>query len=373
VDVLFPSIKGKGFISEPVRPRVNETVRLIGLAVGLCTLLALSINSAAAQGMEGLGKERLHRNVADLQCVGCHQGEGTVPRLAVNPRTGEFHDVTILFYEFGSADHGEMACKECHGKGFGRFPHFPPREMFRCMDCHPRKEAGALEDEKYEFERIQEEFEKTVHVTEIKKDDDEDVKNNLKKIVKEFTCEECHDPHYFKATVRLEAPQQILDEHNGPCLICHRAGATGPLADAAEPDLVAVHDYLPRPRPHLDKTRCVDCHTNIHDTVAHDLPSGEEADDCVSCHSQESIMMSRHYRYGADPNEKKFGFVNGALLEYGYVMGATRHVLSDYGSYLLWGIGGLFVMVHGMARVVVRVRRRGRSLAASEPVDDRST
>jgi predicted CXXCH cytochrome family protein len=59
-----------------------------------------------------------------------------------------------------------------------------------------------------------------------------------------FTCVECHNPHYFKATGHIKEPLLILQNDNQPCLRCHEDDATGPLADPAKPSLVSSNAYL---------------------------------------------------------------------------------------------------------------------------------
>lgn len=341
-----------------VRRRPGRAARALRLAVlaGFCALLALPAAPAAAQDF-------LDRRVGKLQCVGCHlTGPGMARRFAFDPKTGERRDVTIDIDRLRGGDHADVACPECHVEGFERVPH-PRRRVIRaCMECHPRKEPDAAEDEKYAFERIKKEFETTVHYTKFKKDAQKDAGTDAGtdagKKVKEFACEDCHEPHYFKAAARLQTPQQVLVDNNDPCLTCHWAGATGPLADAAEPNLVVLHAYVQHPRLHLTKTRCVDCHTDVGETVAHDLRSGEEANDCVACHARDSVMMGRHYRHHAEPEETRLGFANAALLEESYVMAATRHLPSDGAAYVLVGVVAASVAAHGTARIVLRLRRR---------------
>jgi predicted CXXCH cytochrome family protein len=273
-----------------------------------------------------------------ITCLGCHGGS---PRPAFDLQTGEMRDLGIDMTRFRGSDHGEVQCLECHVEGFHSFPHFGKKSL-GCMECHPREEALDVE-RKYEFERIEEEFESTVHFMEHPE---------------AFTCLECHDPHFFRATERFESPGLILRDNNAQCLRCHAVDAEGPLADPSERGLVADHAYLHHTLLHLRSTRCVECHSDTAHAVAHDLRVGQEARDCVACHTLQSVLVTRLYRYHGNEMERWWGFTHPTLLEDGYVMGATRSVALDWLTYVSIGGALLFVALHGTVRLVRR-RKRG--------------
>lgn len=309
------------------------------------------------------------RSADQLRCVACHGG-------ANQAHTGEGgarpSQRTINIHDFANADHGKMQCLDCHSRGFNTFPHRRPKTE-TCMDCHPRKDIGAEADRPYAFERIQAEFEDTLHFTEYRHAPEKCCGTAAGKQTaasaaapmsipgqrsseriggQRFTCEHCHEPHYFKATARVGEPALIRANDNFPCLQCHRDGVTGPLADPAASGLVAAHAYLPYARTHLETTRCIDCHTNVRVTVAHDLPLGKKADQgCNSCHSIDSVLITRLYRYvtGSGPD---LGFHNAPMLREGYVMGANRHHWTDNAVYLLMSLGMSLVLAHGGWRVL---------------------
>jgi len=252
----------------------------IAAIVGLGSVLS-SENSARAQDHE--------RHLKRLQCLACHAGPN---RIVTDPKTGATRSVTIQIGKFRGADHGKMECLECHEKGFEQYPHVN-METNVCMDCHPRKDKGKEDDKPYEFKRMQDEFHKTVHYTEYKnkkakccglapKDHVVIASENDKKDNQLFTCEHCHDPHYFVATKKIKQPMLILKNDNEPCLRCHEAKATGMLADPVKTSMAAAHEYLPHVQLHLESTRCIECHTTVTSTVAHDLPEGRKADQAVS-------------------------------------------------------------------------------------------
>ncbi len=311
-----------------------------------------------------------------LQCMGCHAGPD---RLVTDPETGEVRNVTIEMGDFNEGDHGNMHCLECHKEGFDQFPHVHLKTS-TCMDCHPREEEGAEDDEPYDFDRILKEFKGTVHFTEYEHEKEkccgtapEDSasarqSNAYQGDKQRFTCMHCHSPHYFKATEHIENAQLILENDNEPCIRCHKDDATGALSDPAEPNLVAVHPWLPRLELHLRATRCIDCHTSTTEPVSHLLPVGSEAErhllpveseaerGCVVCHTRESVLLKRLYRYQVKQTPDRAGFINTVILQDAYVTGATRHVILDALTYFLLGGACLFVVVHGALRILRRHR-----------------
>lgn len=345
------------------RPTVGGVWLLFALmsVFMLAAILGAGIAAAAGQG------DFMKR----MRCLACHVGESQ------HRLDGQEHiskSSTIDMPQFESADHGKMLCADCHSKGFTNFPH---RNMKTetCMGCHPRKEAKEAEaDKKYEFHRINKEFEATVHFTEYQHNKERccgtapgkqrtagaganrkmrETGNNQR-----FTCEHCHEPHYFTATARIKDPKRILKNDNGPCLHCHMDGSSVALKDPAGPNLVAAHAYLPYADQHLNGTRCVDCHTSVSPTVAHDLPLGRKADQgCNTCHSIDSIEVRRLYRYVDNAHATKAGFHNAALMKNGYVMGANRNRWADLAAYLLVSMGLVLVLAHGGWRMLARKQK----------------
>lgn len=320
-----------------------------------------------------VAKEReLH--LKRLQCLACHAGAN---RWLTDPKTGQTRSITIKIGSFRKADHGKLECLECHEKGFEQYPHVN-METNVCMDCHPRKKMGAEDDKPYEFKRIADEFHKTVHFTEYKnkkakccglapKDHVVIANEGDKKDNQLFTCEHCHDPHYFVATKKIKQPKLILNNDNGPCLKCHEDNATGMLADPAKPTLAAAHEYLPHVDLHLKSTRCIDCHTSVKKLVMHDLPKGKGADQgCNSCHSIDTVLAARLYRYVANTNA--LGFENARLLQDNYIMGANRNRWADLTAYILTSLVMLIILVHLGLRSFFK-RRNATASTSQSPQD----
>lgn len=287
-----------------------------------------------------------------FQCFGCHTGSA---KIFIDPRTGEQKETLIDIVAQRAADHGNMACQECHVEGFDIFPHFG-KKILGCMECHPRKGADAQKDEPYDFPRIDREFKSTVHFT---------------KFPEKFDCADCHHPHYFEATADLGPPGAILATHNEWCLYCHTENPEQPpdtittgLEDPAAPDLVAEHAMIPHAAVHLEKSRCVDCHSGPEHTVSHTLPGLDGSGSCVWCHSLDSVH-ARLYRY-VDEGREPWDFTHPAMMRDSYVMAATRYLPLDLLAYLVVGGSLLAVVAHAAMRVIRRLpaARAGKEKAS---------
>ena len=347
-----------------VTPMPTTCTRVIAMFALISSLLTW------AQPMHAQERE-LH--LKRLQCLACHAGPN---RIVTDPETGKTRSVTIKIGSFRKADHGKMECLECHEKGFDQYPHVG-METNVCMDCHPRKDKGAEDDKPYEFKRMQDEFHKTVHFKEYKnkkakccglapKDHVIIAKVGDKKDNQLFTCEHCHDPHYFMATKKIKQPELILENDNGPCLRCHEPKATGMLADPVKSTLAAAHEYLPHVDLHLKSTRCIDCHTSVTKAVMHDLPEGKKADQgCNTCHSVDTVLTKRLYRY-VENVSNNLGFENARSLQDSYVMGAHRNRWTDLAAYVLTGLLILIITVH----VAMRFRFKNRTVDETEQLTD---
>lgn len=335
---------------------IEERQRMHKIPLAATVVLGILISTAQATQAQGKAVEDRR-----LQCMACHAGPG---RVTYDPETGKKQDIRIRMDEYHAGDHGGTHCLECHEEGFEMYPHSRMRTN-TCMECHPREGEGAEDDEPYEFKRIEDEYEETVHYTEYK--DKEEYCCGTSPAARErgamvrigrpeeerFTCEHCHDPHYFKSTEQIGEAQSILENDNGPCLECHEDDAKGPLQDPAEPSMKLAHDYLPHIAMHLENTRCIDCHTTVtRETVTHDLPEGARADQgCNTCHSIDSIMMRRLYRYEVEPG-KTLGFHNAAMLADSYTMGAHRHRMTDWAAFVLVGLSIFVILLHAGLRLV---------------------
>jgi hypothetical protein len=121
---------------------------------------------------------------------------------------------------------------------------------------------------------------------------------------------------------------------------------------------------IPHAAVHLEKSRCVDCHSGPEHTVSHTLPGLDGSGSCVWCHSLDSVH-ARLYRYVGAVSEPS-GFTNPAMMRNSYVMAATRYVPLDLLAYLVVGGSLLAVVAHAATRVIRRLpaARAGKERAS---------
>ncbi len=312
--------------------------------VVLALLLALA--AATAQAAE----IALDRSTPALQCVGCHSGTPGSRRIVHDPRAGKHKDVTVELARLQAGVHARLACRECHSRGFDRFPHRAPaeRRFPACRECHPRSEpaAAAARDALYDFPRLEREHGLTAHA------------EVFRKLRGARDCEGCHHPHYMQTSATLILPARLRAEHDRPCLSCHGAEARGPLSDPLRPDPVAAHATLAYAARHLAAVRCIDCHASRDRTIAHDLLNRARAEGCTDCHRGDSFLLRGLWRFIPAAAETRGGFTNAGLLAEHYVLAATRPAWLDQLLVVALLLLGLLIAAHGALRLAAGLRRR---------------
>jgi len=277
----------------------------------------------------------------NAECYSCHSEEG----LKNPPRDDmDLEKLSELLTDssgFDSGVHTGMACKECHAEGYVEYPHPEPEQRLikPCLECH-RQRGG----------EVKEEFERSVH---------------YKEHGDKFTCVSCHEAHYMQVASKMRLPRTIAKQDNGFCIQCHENELRYSEFTTTKqlPDLDVVHEWLPNPPLHWEALRCIDCHTpEVRISVSHEvLPKDKAEKLCVSCHSRDSSLSTRLYRYLVEEDRlSKVGFLNGYVLTDAYVVGATRNEWLDKLSLLIVAamLGGL--ALHLFLRIVSAAVRRGR-------------
>ena len=252
-------------------------------------------------------------------------------------------DKMVLRDEYYDMVHKSFACLDCHAYEYEEFPH--PLEArleqpYQCIDCHGYDENYA----QYHFEDIEMEYMESVHAAE----------------VENFSCWKCHDPHSYQLTVRDEESTitEAIAYNNDICLSCHSDFSRFELlTDREEIDILDTHDWLPNQAAHFGSVRCIECHTSISDStlVAHHVqPSDLAVKKCSECHSKNSILMASLYKHEAKESRRKYGFINGVILNEAYVIGANRNTTLSFIGILLFllTLGG--ISIHIVARIIFK-------------------
>ena len=255
-------------------------------------------------------------DVQNHQCLKCHTSQsysfenelkGTVQKRLMSPYL--IIDTTGL----RNGVHNVFDCTDCHSYEYTTYPHpanIKLEPLPTCLDCHGGDETFAT----YQFERIQEEFQKSIHY--------EAYGDN-------FTCSKCHDPHTYLPVARnAVSVGNIVDYSNQMCLHCHNDMKQFHLVSGRDnPRIVEVHEWLPNQQLHFENVRCIECHTEVEDglMVPHNILKKENAvRKCVECHSANSKLQASLYKYQNLQQRAEGGNLSVILANESYVIGATK-------------------------------------------------
>jgi hypothetical protein len=242
--------------------------------------------------------------------------------------------------EFYRSNHRTFKCIDCHSYEYETFPH--PGELrmelkYTCMDCHEGDDNYA----DYHFERVNEEYEKSVHARLHEED---------------FSCWMCHNPHSYHISARSDMPiKDIITYDNIICLSCHAdLDKYQLITDKENPNILETHDWLPNQRLHFRNVRCIECHAELNNDilVSHNIQNKENAVRlCVECHSQNSLLMASLYKFQAQEKRNNLGFFNATILNESYVIGANRNYFLNMTSLVIFGLVMLGIGVHLFLRI----------------------
>ena len=272
-------------------------------------------------------------------CHGQNKYEYTNENLGRQVKELMFSERIVDRNKFYQSNHKSFSCTDCHSEEYTTFPH--PGELrmeqkFNCIDCHGGDEKFA----KFHFEEIESDYQKSIHF-------------NLEE--EGFSCWECHGPHDYKISIRntTNLKETILYDNN-ICLHCHANFDNFQLlSEREEINILKEHDWLPNQASHFKNVRCIECHSEINDTVlvSHLIkPKTEAVKRCNECHSQNSLLMSTLYKFQSK-EQRKDGFLNGIILNQSYVIGANRNQYLNNISLALFAIVLLIIGVHTYFRI----------------------
>jgi uncharacterized protein with PIN domain len=209
--------------------------------------------------------------------------------------------------------HKAFDCTDCHNYDYTTYPHeayLKLEPLATCIDCHGGDESYAT----YQFDRIDEEFQKSVH---------------FQAHEDNFSCAKCHSQHTYTPTARNSFNVlEIVDYSNKMCLSCHNDMKKYELvSDKPNPQLVEIHNWLPNRELHFKHVRCIECHTEVADNllVSHNILDKELAvRKCVECHSSNSLLKASLYKYQNLQERAEGGGIFGVLSNESYVIGTQQ-------------------------------------------------
>ncbi len=221
--------------------------------------------------------------------------------------------------------HKSFDCTDCHSYDYTTYPHdgkLKLQPMSNCLDCH----GGDPTYAQYQFERIDEEFKKSVH---------------YKISGENFSCTRCHNQHTYHPTARNSSSvQEIVSYSNSLCLSCHNDMKKYELVSGHEnPQIVKIHEWLPNQELHFKNVRCIECHTQVTDSlmVSHNILSKDQAlRKCNECHNTNSRLKASLYKYENLQARADNNFVESLFSNESYIIGAQQFPLLKKLSYLIF-------------------------------------
>ena len=291
-------------------------------------------------------EEMIKKNkIENQKCFKCHGQDYYVynnPEIERDIRKRMHPDRIVLSDGYYLSNHKTFKCINCHSDEYEEFPHpgeLRMEEKYTCLDCHGDDEDWA----KYEFEKIYEEFAKSIHSNSFNES---------------FSCWMCHNPHTDKNTTRIsESLDQTVSYSNNICLSCHADAIKYMLFSENDSlNIVESHEWLTNREAHFLKVRCIECHTEIRGNVfvEHNILGKEKAvKNCIECHSENSILLKSLYKHKIVEGRKSGGFLNSDVFYGSYVIGANRnkHLANLSLGILILTIGGIFI--HSLLRIFI--------------------
>jgi len=283
-----------------------------------------------------------YQNAEHHQCLKCHSNQsysfhnevtGKEEKRLMNP----YYILDTVAMTVGV--HKQFDCTDCHSSEYGTYPHqsnLKLEPLSTCLDCHGGDESFAT----YHFERIDEEFKKSVH---------------YKVYGDNFNCSKCHSQHTYVATARTSSNVlEIVDYSNKMCLSCHNDMKKYKLVSGHEnPKLVEIHDWLPNQELHFSHVRCIECHTEVADSlmVSHNIMSKDKAlRKCVECHSQNSRLKASLYKYQNLQKRAENGSLNTVLANESYIIGTHQSPLLKLLSIIIFLLTLTGIIIHSVFR-----------------------
>ncbi len=306
---------------------------------GFCSLFCLPV--MAQMESDTVEFEYAEEN---QQCLKCH-GHKTYyyfndwTERDVKERMNPYFIVdSALYYQ---SNHNTFKCTDCHSMDYEEFPHsgeLRMEEKYTCLDCHGDDEDYA----EFHFEKIDEEFHNSVHSTKHSED---------------FTCWMCHNPHTYKINARTnENILETIHYDNDICLSCHAdLNKYQLMSSMANPNIIDKHEWLPNQALHFLNVRCIECHTEVDEDIliAHNVQTKDKAvKRCVECHSQNSLLLASLYKFQAKESRNKLGFVNSAILNNSYIIGANRNYYLNVISLIIFGCVLAGIAFHSTLRII---------------------
>jgi NAD-dependent SIR2 family protein deacetylase len=121
------------------------------------------------------------------------------------------------------------------------------------------------------------------------------------------------------------------------------------VAGHENPKIVKIHEWLPNQELHFKNVRCIECHTQVADSlmVSHNILSKDQAlRKCNECHNTNSRLKASLYKYENLQARADNNFVESLFSNESYIIGAQQFPLLKKLSYLIFFLTLGAVSIH---------------------------
>ncbi|MCB0521335.1 MAG: cytochrome c3 family protein [Lewinellaceae bacterium] len=324
-------------------------IPLLFLLAGTAPINAQEGEPTGQRTTEGETVEKKFTNKEEnALCLKCHANKYVrfTPEGSDQPYIFKMYsDCIIDTTKYYASNHWNFKCVDCHSSDYETYPHLAGLRfeyMATCLDCH----GDDPEYAKFHFEKIQEQYEASVHFS---------------KYSNEISCWSCHNSHYYKINARNRDQdiKMTIAYDNAICLGCHaNTDNFEMIAERLNPDVTTTHEWLPNQANHFKSVRCIECHAEINDTllVAHKiLPKEQAVKKCVECHSSDSRLKASLYKYQL---EEGASLVKDDMIGDAVLIGSRRSTTVNLLSNILILATVLGILGHWSLRIITRKKTK---------------
>ncbi|WP_372751338.1 cytochrome c3 family protein [Labilibaculum sp.] len=316
-----------------------SSLQFLFLIIGFLCSISLCFGSETEENKQS---ENLENNKC-LACHGKHIYKYINEDFGIEIKEAMCANRFIDSVTYAQSNHGMFKCTDCHSPEYEIFPHagnLRMEMMYACNDCH----GGDPEYAKFHFDEIEEAFYESMHYN---------------RAPDAFNCWSCHNPHSYKTQASKGGKiSETVSYDNNICLKCHADISQFELLTERENiNILKTHKWLPNQELHFKNVRCIECHTQLNDSllVSHVVMPKENAiRECTTCHSENSHLMASLYKYKSMESRKSGGFINAVIINESYVIGANRNKYLNILSVIIFGIVLSGIFIHTLFRIFKR-------------------
>jgi NAD-dependent SIR2 family protein deacetylase len=127
------------------------------------------------------------------------------------------------------------------------------------------------------------------------------------------------------------------------------------VAGHPNPKLVQIHSWLPNQELHFKNVRCIECHTEVLDSlkVSHNiLPKTKALRKCVECHSSNSRLQASLYKYQNLQKRTENGAIKMVLANESYIIGSHQIPHLKIASIIIFILTVIGIIIHSTFRII---------------------